>query len=77
MRWLSEVRENLSESRYYIYLYVAPSKILLFIILAAAFTNLNVIDFLGNAFDWWNDTFAITIYDVSKYKINSDKLRYM
>lgn len=66
VRWISEIRENLSESRYYIYLYVAPSKILLFVVLAAVFTNFNAMDFFENAFGWWNDTFEVTIYDVSK-----------
>lgn len=64
-RRISEIRENLSESRYYIYLYVAPSKILLFVVLAAAVSGLNVIDFLENALEWWNAVFAVTVSDVS------------
>lgn len=75
VRWISEIRDNLFESRYYIYLYVAPSKILLFVVLAAAFTNLNVIDFFANAFDWWNDTFTVTVFDVSEATtISIDKI---
>lgn len=67
VRWISEVRENLTESRYYIYLYVAPTKILLFVTLAATFTNLDVVGFYENAFDWWNGTFTFTVYDVCQF----------
>lgn len=41
-------------SRYDIYLYVAPLKILMFFGCAIAFSNVKVFEFFGSAFDGWD-----------------------
>lgn len=41
-------------SRYDIYLYVAPLKIMMFFGCAIAFTNVQLLEFFGSAFDGWD-----------------------
>lgn len=54
IRSLSELRKNLFMSRYDIYLYVAPLKIITFLGCAIAFTNVKLFDFFSKAFDGWD-----------------------
>lgn len=65
LRWISNLRDNFSESRYYIYLYITPSKILLFAALGVAFSGSTLNEFLSDPLSWWRNTFTYTVYDVS------------
>lgn len=51
-------------SRYDIFLYVAPLKILTFFSLAVLFTNVGLVDVFNKAFDGWSAR-TIEIQDVS------------
>lgn len=57
-------------SRYDIYLYVAPMKIVTFLGLAILFTNVNVVEFFDKAFEGWS-AHKVEIQDVS-LKCNFD-----
>lgn len=55
IQYLIETKKNLFRSRYDIYLYVAPLKIIAFIIMAVLLANVNIIKFFGDGLNGWKE----------------------
>lgn len=62
------MRVNLSESRYYMYLYIAPWKILLFLGMGIIFSGTSFDTFFVNFGDGWREH-AVNLTEVIKKKI--------
>lgn len=55
IQYLSQIKTNLFESRYYVYLYVAPWKMILFLIAAISLANENMLLFFTDFTTGWGE----------------------